>query len=260
MESRKISHVKYMGVKIDNIGYEGIIQTIQNGSKSKGYISLTCVESVVHATRDKEFFKAINNSLLSIADGMPLAWYGKLLGCGSIQRISGPYLMQKLLNEKNGFKHFLLGDTEQTINKIIESARKNNKSVKINGYSPPFKDEFTEDDNKLIFENIHKSKPDIIWVSFGVVKQEKWMYQNLIKLKRGIMIGVGAAFRYYIGEIKVPPLIIQDLGLQWFSRLLQQPKKTAKGQILCFPQFIFNFPAQLINEKMNLIKLNKKAL
>ena len=68
-------------------------------------------------------------------------------------------------------------------------------------------------------------------------KQEKWMYQNLSKLKRGIMIGVGAAFRYYIGELRVPPIIIQNIGLQWFSRLLQQPKTVAKSQILRFPHF-----------------------
>ena len=161
------------------------------------------------AANNIDLSKAINESLLSIADGAPLAWFAKLAGLKRIERVAGFDLLKGLLESPNGLKHFLLGDTEKTINQVIKKARKKNNSLSIAGYSPPFKNQFSEDDNILIFEKINNEDPDIIWVSFGGGKQEKWMHQNIHRLNRGIMAGVGAAFKFYTGNLYSPPKIIQ---------------------------------------------------
>jgi len=249
-------YVKFMEVKIDNVNMNEISRKIKGNVKKKenitNYICLTDVEIVIKATEDKDLLKAINHSLLSVPDGMPLVWYARILGCKRIERVSGMELLKKLLEEQNGFRHYLLGDTEQTIEDVVEKARKHNKSLGINGHSPPFKDEFDELDNEEIFQKINKENPDIVWVSFGGGKQEKWMYKNHRKLEKGLMIAVGAAFRFYIGKLKVPPKIFQNIGLQWFFRLMQNPISTGKRQMVTFPEFIVNFPREIIGNRKNL--------
>ena len=153
--------------------------------------------------------------------------------------------MQRLIEDRNNYKHFLLGDTDYTIDQIKKTAKRKRKDIKIAGYSPPFKAEFDENDNKIMMEKINEEEPDIIWVSFGAGKQEKWMYQNLHLLKKGIMIGVGAAFRFYTNQIYTPPEIVQRLGLQWFSRMLENPAEWSRELLPKYIMFCIHFPKEL---------------
>ena len=179
MKSTEVEYFKYLGAKVHNTNYERIKKIIEKKINDKEYISVTSPGTVMMATTDKIHFEAINNSLLSIPDGTFLAWYGKLIGCKRIKRVSGPFLMQRLIEDKNNYKHFLLGDTDHTIDQIRKIAKRKKEDIKIVGYSPPFKAEFDDNDNKIIMDKINEEAPDIIWVSFGAGKQEKWMYQNI---------------------------------------------------------------------------------
>ncbi|MGA7828364.1 MAG: WecB/TagA/CpsF family glycosyltransferase [Geobacteraceae bacterium] len=257
MTSRQLQYVQFRGVKINNTNYRNVHNTIKHliESDGKGYVCLTDVGNTIRATLDPTFRENLNSSLFSLADGMPLAWYTKLVGGKDIERISGMDLMIKLIAENDGYKHFLLGDTEQRINKVIEKAREINADIQISGYSPPFK-EFDDEDNLQMIEMLNSENPDIIWVSFGGGKQEKWMHDNLPMLKRGVMIGAGAAFKWLIGELKTPPKIIQNLGLQWVSRNLQrlvhEPRKNRKSFLWILKwkmMFVMYFPGEVIRNR-----------
>lgn len=245
-------------MKINNVDFPTVSKTIANNMKGRGYICLTDVGNVISATRDRQLLEAINGSLLSIADGMPLAWYGKMIGRNGVERISGMELMKRLL-ERSEFKHYLLGDTQETINRVIEKARRDNTKIKICGYSPPFKSTFDENDNKKLLNRINAEDPDIVWVAFGGGKQEKWMHKNIQNLSRGIMIGVGAAFRFYIGEIKTPPKMFQNLGLQWFFRLMEDPIRIGRRQLASFPIFVIRFPFEISRARKEITNDNKSA-
>jgi len=255
---KDLEFVEFMDVKVNAVVYEEVYDLIKtvisNGHKQ--YICLTDVENAVSATKDKQLKAAINSSLLSLADGAPLAYFARLAGYRRTERISGVRLMELLFAEKDGFSHYILGDTDQTIDKVISKARKHNEGISITGHSPPFRD-FTDEDNCDMVEKIAKANPDIIWVCFGGRKQEKWMKNNIDNIDKGIMIGVGAALRWYTGDIKVPPEIFQKLCLQWFyrlvSELINEPRKGTKQfleRILpIFPVFIMNFPNQLASAR-----------
>jgi len=163
-----VAYVNFSGVKISNVCYQNVrnIVTRAVNEKQREYICLNDVANVITATKNEEMRAAINASLLSLADGTPLAWYARIVGCKEIERISGASLMKRLLVDMDGCKHYLLGDTENTINRVISEAGKLNSKIEISGYSPPFK-EFDDDDNRQIIDNIRKAAPDIIWVCFG---------------------------------------------------------------------------------------------
>jgi len=223
MNNNEIKCFHFKGIKIDNVRLDDIVDTIASNRHRRGYVCVNDVRSIMYAIKDSVLFNAINDSLLSIADGTPLAWYGRLIGCKNIRRVAGFELMSYMLENNNGYKHFLLGDTEQTINRVIEKAKKTNHDLQIEGHSPPFRDHFSEKDNEIVFEKINCENPDIVWVAFGGGKQEKWMHQNIHRLRKGVMVGVGAAFRFYVGDLYVPPSIVQKLGMQWFFRMMGNP-------------------------------------
>lgn len=257
-EYQKIENVHFLGVKIDNVGFKDVHELIKDKimNGQKGYICMNDVVNVIGASQDKHFSGAINSSFLSLADGTPLAWYARLVGCKEIERISGRDMMARMFAANDGYRHFLLGDTEERIGRVIEKAREIDGTVQISGYSPPFK-EFDQEDNRRILEILNREAPDIIWVSFGGEKQEKWMFDNINKLNRGVMIGVGAAFKFLIGELITPPRILQKMGLQWVYRCAHAhwntPKKFRKSATDKYLKrkaiFVYHFPSELIRAR-----------
>lgn len=256
MNQERIKSIDFRGVRVDIVNY-GLVREIIAAVLSenrKGYICVNDVCNVVSATEDQALFEALNGSLVSLPDGMPLAWFGKLAGYGAIERITGMDMMIKLFSE-NGYSHFLLGDTTTTINRVMDKARSENGGISITGYSPPFK-EFDDEDNRLMLERLNAARPDIVWVSFGGGKQEKWMHEQIGRLHRGVMIGVGAAFKWYLGDLVVPPKIIQQMGLQWVFRFVQTTldKKTrdlkrVKRVLIQKCRFALDFPGEVMKAR-----------
>ena len=222
MRFKDVPYVKFKGIKVNNICYRSVLDEVSGiiNNKERGYICLTDVSNLIVASQNEDMAIAINDSLLSLADGTPLVWFAWMAGCKEIERISGASLLRRLLGDLAGCRHYLLGDTEETIAKVIAEAKKINAGIEISGHSPPFKD-FDPADNRRMLEKIRAARPDIIWVCFGGGKQERWMKQNLAALDSGVMIGVGAAFRFFTGDIITPPQIFQKLGLQWLFRLTE---------------------------------------
>jgi len=257
-----------MNVKISAVHYIDVYEIIKKAISSglKEYICLTDVGNVISASRDDLLKNAINTSLLSLADGAPLACYARLAGYRNIERISGVRLMESLFAERDGHSHYLLGDTDQTIQKVIKKVRADYRGIIITGHSPPFKD-FDQNDNRKMIKKILKAKPDIIWVCFGGGKQEKWMKDNVDSLERGVMVGVGSALRWFTDDLQVPPVILQKLCLQWLYRLVCELKKDPrKGmkffierQLYKFPTFLFKFPFELALARRRYKQQNRKT-
>lgn len=222
MEADKRNEVHYKGVKVNSVDYKSAYRIIKDTihNNQKGYVCVTDVVNVVNASKDSHFRNAVNASLLSVADGMPLVWFAKLAGHKGIGRISGMDIMVKLFCEPDCFKHYLLGDTEERLQRVMSKARQINGAIKICGHSPPFR-KWNEEDTREIFAKLNRENPDIVWVCLGGGKQDKWMYDNIDKLDRGVMIGIGAAFKWFLGDLYVPPVIFQKMGLQWAFRLAQ---------------------------------------
>lgn len=255
-----ISCIHFMDVRIDDIDYPAVSKKIGEIIRENGraYISVNDVVSVMAAAWDHEIREAINASTLSVSDGTPLAWFGRLAGCRRLERISGRDLMENLFGDPGGYRHFLLGDTEKTIAKVKAKAAGIWPGIRIDGYSPPFR-EFDDEDNRIIMEKINAAAPDIIWVSLGGGRQDKWMHDHIEKLPRGVMIGVGAALRWFTGDLVTPPRFIQKMGLQWLFRiahyLAEAPLGNLKfvvGTVLKRDMiFLLNLPREVFRARRN---------
>lgn len=214
------------------------------------YICVTDAGNLVNAYRKSPELKtAINNSLMSLPDGRPISIFAGIKGIDNIDRVAGPDFMKKVFEKTSGtgIRHFFLGDTESILSKLSAELKKNYDLQIAGFYSPPFGNWNSETDN-LILDKIREANADIIWISLGGRKQEVWMNNNYRKLNKGVMIGVGAAYRFYLGEIKRAPKIFQRLGLEWFFRLIQQPGKMFKRYLTTLPFFIIYIIQDLFNK------------
>lgn len=191
---------------------------LQNGDS--GYICVSNVRTVRYANKHKDYCKVMAESLMNIPDGMPLIWLARLWGIKNAMRTNGPSLFKNMIEDtKGGLKHFLLGDTTSTLDKIIRKMGDAKQNV-VGMISPPFcrLDEYEFD---IYAKQIINSGANIVWVSLGAPKQDFFAKKisEIIKLytDRGIVIiGVGAAFRFYIGEYKEPSRKLQHWGLTGF--------------------------------------------
>ena len=213
------------------------------------YISSTNINNVVTALESPIFFEATNTADLSVPDGMPLLWYGRWLGYDLRKRCGIEELMFeifKLSDEGYDFSHYFYGNTERVLSLLVSVLRQKYPRLRIAGtYSPPF-GELSETETQTIIEQINSSKADFLWVSLGCPKQELWMYNNRHRLKVRVAGGAGAVFNFIAGETKRAPSWIQYAGLEWFYRLVVNPRRLWKRYLVKYPKFFVLLLTRLI--------------
>lgn len=193
---------------------EKIEETIREGRKE--YVCISTARTVNTANRDAAYREVMANSMLNTTDGMPLVWAAKLWGLKDVERTMGPALFNSMLSSGKPLKHFLIGDTEETLEAISKRYGEEFGTIIVGTISPPFCD--VEDfDYEYYAQKINESDADIVWVSMTAPKQDFFSANILPQLKKGIVcIGVGAAFRYNLKDYKEPNKVIQKLGLTSF--------------------------------------------
>jgi N-acetylglucosaminyldiphosphoundecaprenol N-acetyl-beta-D-mannosaminyltransferase len=205
------------------------------------YITVNNVNAVTEGLKDNNFKEIINNSYLSLPDGRPLSITAKIKGIKGVSRIFGPSFFETALEagQRDDLRHFLFGSSEITLKKMEEVISIKYPNTNIVGMiSPPYR-QFSVQDNKKFMEEINSSNPDLVWVSLGAPKQEKWIFNNYKQLNRGLMIGIGAGFDYLAGNLKHAPDWMKNLSLEWLYRFLQEPARLWKRYLFSNSVFIF---------------------
>lgn len=185
---------------------------IYNGKK--GYICISTMRTVVIANNEQNYLEVMENSLFNTPDGTPLVWCGRAWGIKQAERACGPHLFDDLLEDKDpSLRHFFLGDTEETEMRLKEKCEKEYGTQIVGMYSPPFAP-LEEYDILGIANLINDSGANIVWTSLRAPKQDYLNAMLAPHVNDGVLlIGVGAAFRYKIGELKSPDGFLQKIGL-----------------------------------------------
>jgi N-acetylglucosaminyldiphosphoundecaprenol N-acetyl-beta-D-mannosaminyltransferase len=246
-----------LGTWVDAVGWgDTMHQILAWGAACESrYICICNVHSVVTATRDPEFKKALSGADLTTSDGAPIAWALRQLGFPAQERIAGPDLMWRYLREAErvGQTIFLYGSTNDTLVKLRSSIARDFPGVRLVGMkSPPFHSASPAEDESEVAE-INRSGANVVFVGLGCPKQEKWMAAHLGKVN-ALMIGVGAAFDYHAGKLNRAPLWMQRYGLEWLHRLGSEPRRLMGRYLVTNTLFIVGISRQLISAKI----LNQK--
>jgi len=251
-----VEKIGFLGVKIDNVSMKEALTTGEKfiSSKKPHLICTPNIDHIMQARKDTSFQKIINSSSLCICDSLYVLWASRFLGNNLVEKVAGSDFLPLFAKvaAKKGYKIFLLGANSNVAKKAASNLLLKNSDLKIVGtLSPTSKELENESKNKKMIQLIKKSKPDALFVAFGAPKQEKWLYENLIELNVPLCMGVGGTFDFIAGYRKRAPKWIQRIGLEWFYRLVQEPRRLWKRYLIEDPQFIWF----VLKEKMKQITI-----
>ena len=217
--------------------------------KQSSYVCVANVHSCIETYQDASFAQMVNQADIVTPDGMPLvkamAW---LYGIKQ-DKVSGPDLMPVLLleSEKKGLKVYFYGSTDDVLERLKDFCSENYPKLLIVGmHSPPFR-VLTEAETQAEIQQINSSRANLVLVALGCPKQEHWMANMKGKIN-AVMVGVGGAFPMLVGVQKRAPLWMQKNSLEWFYRLVQEPRRLFKRYFITNSLFIL----LIIKEKIQI--------
>jgi N-acetylglucosaminyldiphosphoundecaprenol N-acetyl-beta-D-mannosaminyltransferase len=247
-----LDRVNILGVNIHAINMGQALDQIQVWVESRDphYVCVAPAHGVMDAQYDSELRDIFNHSGLVTPDGMSIVWLLKLSGQSHVSRVYGPDLTLALIERGLPFKwkHFFYGGSPETPGLLAVKIKDIFPECIVAGtYSPPFR-ELTPEEEGEIVRLIKKTSPDVLWVGISTPKQEHWMAKFVHRLNVPVLIGVGAAFDFLSGRKKQAPLWMQRNGLEWFFRLITEPRRLWK-RYAQMPLFVLLVLAQKLGIK-----------
>lgn len=229
-----------------------IDRVIKLSEKPSGsYVCVLNVHMMIEAQQKTFFRKIVNEADMVTPDGKPIAWALKILHHVNQDRVAGMDLLPDLLFELERQQKavFFYGGTQDMIDTTKEHVQKTHPRLNVGGYySPPFR-QLTAAEEQQVADTINHSGAKIIFVVLGCPKQEIWMACMKNKIN-GVMIGIGGALPVIIGSKERAPKWMQDYGLEWLFRFMQEPRRLFKRYFVTNTWFIFLLTKNYIKTKL----------
>lgn len=229
----------------------GSIDALDKIIEGKVLINTINAHSYNTAQKDVLFAEALKNGDYLIPDGASILMACKWLKAKSQpkDRIAGwdlfSFEMERLegrcKREDVRGKVMFMGSSEKVLVKIRENAALDYPNLDVVTYSPPYKPEFSDQDNAAIIKAINEANPDLLWIGMTAPKQEKWTYAHWNELNIHCHVGtIGAVFDFYAGTAKRAPKWWQEHSLEWFYRLMIEPRRMWRRYVIGNPLFLWN--------------------
>ena len=245
LENNKMFRLK----DLDILGSKAELASLPEG---KLLINTINAHSYNTARKDSLFADALMNGDVLIPDGVSIVKACRWIKAKSLpkERIAGwdlfSFEMERL--ERESVKCEMLkktvmfmGSSQRVLDLIVKRAAEVYPHLKVVTYSPPYKPEFSNEDNKAIIEAINAADPDLLWIGMTAPKQEKWTYSHWEELDIHCHVGtIGAVFDFFAGTVERAPMWWQRHGLEWLYRLLKEPKRMWRRYIIGNALFLWN--------------------
>ena len=234
----------YFGI---NLEFDRVVffQTLNEHLKSKksGYVCVVDGNVLSYSRRDKNYQQIINSSCINSCDGSSIAFFLNIIYNKDFKELTGPSIFNDLIIEKK-FSQLIIGGEHENYLKILDFINvRGCDNTHVKYYDIPFLniDRF---DFERIAKDINTIAPDIIWVSLGAPKQEYFMNKLNPFLKKGLMIGIGAAINFFTGKINTTKFRFFGLKFTWVVRIISEPKKQFTRSF----RYLIIIPGMLIQE------------
>jgi N-acetylglucosaminyldiphosphoundecaprenol N-acetyl-beta-D-mannosaminyltransferase len=241
-----------LGVRVNAVQIPEVVGQMEAWIRERDvghFITVTGMHGVSESQRDPRFREILNAADLVVPDGMPLVWLGRRQGYALKRRVYGPELMETFCQLTQGrYSHFLYGGAAGVPERLAEVLEQRYGNRVVGAYSPPFR-ALTETDKEEVTARIRAANPDVLWVGLSTPKQECWMAEHHDRLGVPIMVGVGAAFDFHTGRLKQAPRWMRENGLEWFFRLLAEPRRLWRRYLVYGSQFVWNASLEILGIK-----------
>jgi N-acetylglucosaminyldiphosphoundecaprenol N-acetyl-beta-D-mannosaminyltransferase len=233
-----------LGVRVDRLSQQQVLDMIEQmiALRRASDNALSCqqivtvnTEFVMAAQQNTDFFQAINNAALVVADGIGVVWATYFVGFPAPERITGTDTLVALAKRcaEKGYRLYLLGAAPGVAEQTGVCLQTLAPGLQIAGTyvgSPALSEE------DAIIERIRMANTDVLCVAYGAPAQELWIHRNLSRLPAAVAMGVGGAYDFLSGRQRRAPGVMQRLGLEWLYRLYREPWRWQR--MLAIPRFI----------------------
>lgn len=239
-------------LKLKELTITGNKEILSQVPQGKVLINTINAHSYNTALKDPLFAEALQKGDVLVPDGASIVMACRWLKAKSqpTERIAGWDLFElemERLNGKGG-KCFFMGSSEKVLGLIREKAARVYPNITVETYSPPYKPEFSEEDNRAIIHAINTAKPDLLWIGMTAPKQEKWTYTHWNELDIDCHCGnIGAVFDFFAGTVERAPKWWQEHSLEWLYRLMKEPRRMWRRYIIGNALFLLNVAKEKFN-------------
>ena len=234
-----------------NAVQDAIGQCRDTASRSNRCISATGAHGMIMAVKEPEFRKTLDSFYWNLPDGMPGVWVGRMKGAKQIDRCYGPDFFRQVFQQSAAtpVKHFLCGGKEGVADELKQAVSDKFANNNVVGtFCPPFR-ELSEDEFNALGEQINRSGANIVWIGLSTPKQEKFAARLAKYTSVHFIVTVGAAFDFHTDRVKQAPGWMQQASLEWFFRLMMEPKRLYKRYMEIVPLFIYYNVVDLFSAK-----------
>ena len=241
-----------LGMRVDATSYEEVADAVLRwvGGDRARFVAVATVNNVMQAHDSEEFASIMRAADLVTPDGMPLVWGLRVLGLASATRVYGPDLVPFLLRraEAERSRVGFYGGQRALLKQLVGSLTRQFPALEIGFcHAPPFR-EPTEEEDRMVREQLATSQVRLLFVGLSTPKQERWIYAHQDTFP-AVMLGVGAAFDFLAGVKPQAPRWMMRAGLEWFFRLATEPRRLWRRYLLQNPRFVILFLMQLLGLK-----------
>ena len=200
--------------------------------------------SFVLARKDEDFAEALRSADALLPDGIGIVKACRWLKMkdAPIEKIAGADLFRFEMEKLNGRGGtcFFMGSSLKVLDRIREHAAETYPNIRIVTYSPPYKPEFSPEENQAILDAIHTADPDLLWIGMTAPKQEKWLHDHWDSLHIHCHTGaIGAVFDFFAGTVERAPQWWLDHGLEWLYRFIKEPGRMWRRVAISGPVFLW---------------------
>ncbi len=251
-----MSRYKIISIAVDHLSFQECIETVARLARTftPSYVCFANVHMIIEAYRKPDFAPVVNRAQVIAADGVPVAKAGKWLYGINQERVAGMDFMPRIIAEceKRGLSLYFFGSSPEILEGIRYRLDRDHPSLRVAGlHSPPF-GQWAETNNQEYVRLINNSGAQVVLVSLGCPKQEKWMAQHSKDIS-AVLIGIGGVFEVYAGLRRRAPVWMQKTSLEWLYRLLQDPKRLLKRYFVTNTWFIGLLLREWLKKKSNKI-------
>jgi N-acetylglucosaminyldiphosphoundecaprenol N-acetyl-beta-D-mannosaminyltransferase len=241
---------RVVGVRVDAVQLPEAVGRIKRWIDNREYgkyVAVTGMHGVAESRQDPHFREILNQAALVVPDGMPLVWLGRWHGHSLRRRVTGSELMLAFCRETGSRpRHFFYGGAPGVAEDLACQLHEQFNITVAGTYTPPFRP-LTQAEEADLSSQVQAAAPDVLWVGLSTPKQERWMSDHHLKLKVPVILGVGAAFDMNSGRLKRAPAWMRDSGLEWFYRLLSEPRRLWRRYLVTIPQSVWSISLELFH-------------
>ena len=214
---------------------DGVFRHIEAGTR--GWLCTVNVSILMMMRSDQRLQSFVDRAALVVADGQPIVWCAPWFGPSLPERVTGVDLVDAICKraEHDGKRIYLLGATTEIVSKLAQRLRQRHPTLSVDfadGY-------FTKEAAEERADCIRAAGTDILFVGMGVPRQENFIEVQWDRLGVGMAIGVGGSFDVLAGLRSRAPAWVQTIGMEWFYRLIQEPRRLFVRYLVTNSQFVW---------------------